>query len=119
MRVGILPFLSGESGIYQYSVTMLRALADWNSENRNDQLVVFTDEANHPALARRNGYRWTVRPASGPPPGLRVRVTEALRQAVGEGPHREAWGWLRRRVKGIQGGSGEAAGQADAPDGKT
>jgi glycosyltransferase involved in cell wall biosynthesis len=118
MRLGIFPFLSGESGIYQYSVTLLQALAEWNSDNQGD-VVVFADEVNHPALARRNGGRWTIRPASGPPPGLRVRGMDALRRAVGEGPHREAWKWLRRQVEQIPSRRGDVRDRHQDPSRET
>ena len=101
MRVGIVPNLDPSAGgIYQYSLTLLRALYDWEERKRDDEFVVFAAELLHPALVSLNGRSWSVKslvPAQ--PPSAREQTVNVLRQIIGEGPHREAWRWLRRVIQ--------------------
>jgi glycosyltransferase involved in cell wall biosynthesis len=99
MRVGIVPVITGfGGGVYQYSHTMLRALHDWKCERCEDEFIVFADHTHHPGLVPLNGCNWTVKPIQ--PPALQKRALDRLRRIVGEGPHREAWRWLRGQLRG-------------------
>jgi glycosyltransferase involved in cell wall biosynthesis len=93
MRIGILPSLNPSSGgVYQYSLTMLRALHDWKTKGC-DEIVVFAGELPHPALTSLNGRNWTIIPLE--EPSVRQQTLDVVRRIIGEGPHREAWRWLR------------------------
>jgi glycosyltransferase involved in cell wall biosynthesis len=95
LRIGIVPCLNSSlGGVYQYSVTMLDALNDWTDGKCPDDLVLFVSELQHSELARRRVPTGSVMTLQ--PPG-RQRV-DTLRRIVGEGPHREAWRWVRGRL---------------------
>jgi glycosyltransferase involved in cell wall biosynthesis len=99
MRIGIIPDMIGSGGgVYQYSLTMLRALHDWKSDGCEDEFIVFADNAHHAALMRFNGRNWTVNPMQCP--SLHKQALDILRCIIGEGPHREAWRWLRGQLPG-------------------
>ena len=98
MRIGIVPTLSGSSGgVYQYSLTMLRTLYEWTGDGGDDQFVVFAREIHHPAVISLNGHGWAIKPIQ--PPSLKRGALNVLRRVVGEGPHREAWRWMWRRLQ--------------------
>jgi glycosyltransferase involved in cell wall biosynthesis len=69
MKIGIVPDLRPNAGgIYQYSLSILRALREWTDEGCRHEFVALTDEAQHPALERIRHSQWSVRqltPASG------------------------------------------------------
>ena len=102
MRIGIVPSLSSlGGGIYQYSLTMLRALHDWKCEGCEDEFAVFADESYLPTLASLNGTGWALHPFEpGQMPWLQQGLN-ALRRMVGEGRHRKAWRWLRRQLRQV------------------
>jgi hypothetical protein len=57
VRVGIVPNLNPSAGgIYQYSLTMLRALQEWKEMGGEDEFVVFAAEILDPALVSLNGW---------------------------------------------------------------
>jgi glycosyltransferase involved in cell wall biosynthesis len=97
MRIGVVPNLNPSAGgIYQYSLTMLRALYEWKEGTCDDEFVVFAADLLHPALVSLNGRNWSVNslmPVQ--PPSVREQTVNVLRRIIGEGPHREAWRWLR------------------------
>ena len=97
MRIGIVPDLTGTGGgVYQYSLAMMHALSS-AGKNRDDHLIVFASEPDHPALTSFSGQRWSVTSLS---PAQRQRnILDTVGKLVGEGPHREAWRWLRRRAQ--------------------
>lgn len=102
MRIGIVSFLSHlDGGVYQYGLTMLRTLYEWTADASEDQFVVFAHDIRHPVLASLNRHGWAVRPIQ-PPPPIKRRALDVLRQVVGEGPHRETWRWMRRQLQGEQ-----------------
>jgi glycosyltransferase involved in cell wall biosynthesis len=104
MRIGIVPELNPfGGGIYQYSLTMLRALDECRETGCDDALVVFTPDVHHPALAPLDRSGWTVTPLSGQPQPLPRPSLDVMRRIVGEGPHRQAWRWLRQRFTTVQG----------------
>ena len=98
MRIGIVPALKPSGGgVYQYSIIMLRALGEWKEQACGDEFIIFAHQAPDPTLL--NGQGWTFRPLM--PAQTRSRqkkILEVLRRIVGEGPHREAWRWLRRKL---------------------
>src|SRR5262249_36095953 len=99
MRVGIVPVITGfGGGVYQYSLTMLHALHDWKCDGSEDEFIVFSDHTHDPALVPLNGRHWTVKPIQ--PPSPQKQALDGLRRIVGEGPHREAWRWLRGQLWG-------------------
>jgi len=96
MRIGLVPNLNSlDGGIYQYSVTMLRALRDWGSPDE-DQWTVFTpDRTRHPAVTKFESARWSVKPLL--PPTLRRQVSTAVKRAAGDAAYSTATRWLSSR----------------------
>ena len=103
MRIGIVPDIdpSGPSGgVYQYSMTMLRALHEWTDSRCEDEFVVFSLEAPKSVLESLNGRGWTFKAlVLEQSPSRQQKILDVLRGFVGEGPHREAWRWLRRQLQ--------------------
>jgi len=98
LRIGIVPCLNSSlGGVYQYSITMLDALNHSTDAQCQDDLVLFASEMQHSVLARFRGPAWSVMALE--PPGRRV---DALRRIVGEGPHREAWRWVRGQLSRLR-----------------
>jgi len=97
VHIGIVPALNPSGGgVYQYSITMLRALGEWKEQACEDEFIVFAQQAPDPKLL--NGQGWTFKPLMPAQPRLQQRnILEVLRRIVGEGSHREAWRWLRRQ----------------------
>ena len=99
MRIGIVSVLSGFSGgVYQYSLTMLRTLYEWKADGCEDEFIVFAQDMHHPAVVSSSKPGWAVKPLH--PPSAKRRAVNTLRRMVGEGPHREAWRWMRRQLQG-------------------
>jgi glycosyltransferase involved in cell wall biosynthesis len=87
LRIGVVPFFTGwGGGIYHVGLNVLRALQESNSEGCQDEFILFA-EGCMPG--------WEVKPLR--PPSAKRRLINSVRQAVGDGSHREAWRWLRRR----------------------
>ncbi len=101
MRIGVVPNLDPSSGgVYQYGLTMLRALAELRNDGCEDEFWVFAHDGPHPALSAANGHAWTLKPLSPRrSPSLQQRAWDAMGRIVGEGPHREAWRWMRRQLR--------------------
>src|SRR5262249_36729243 len=100
MRIGIVPTVNPAwGGVYQYSLTMLHALNAWRSDGCEDEFVVFAPGVPHPALISTPGHGWTLKPLT---PSLPQRALHVLGRVVGEGPHREAWRWLKRQLRRAQ-----------------
>jgi glycosyltransferase involved in cell wall biosynthesis len=101
VRVGIIPNLKPSSGgIYQYSLTMLRALHEWKEKGCEDEFVIFAAELLHPALVSLNECHWTVKSLPVQLPSLRQQTLNTLRRIIGEKSHREGWRWLRGITQG-------------------
>jgi glycosyltransferase involved in cell wall biosynthesis len=103
MRIGIVPALNPSAGgIYQYSQTIMRTIATLSETELEDEFVVFVDQLPAPNLPLPSGWMWEcapITPHSGGAANTGIHaLVEFLRRAVGEGPHREAWRWLRRRL---------------------
>src|SRR5262245_1826794 len=96
MRIGIVPYLGGVGGgVYQYSIAAMAALCS-SAREAGDHLVVFASDVNHWTVTVPSRPEWSV--ASIAPRRLRRKVLDSLSEFIGEGPHREAWRWLRRRL---------------------
>jgi glycosyltransferase involved in cell wall biosynthesis len=100
MRIGLLPSLNpAEGGVYQYSLTMLRALHESKESDNDDEFLIFAAKSLPPDLALLNGGRWTVKSlVLDQPRSRRQQSLNELRRLIGEGPHREAWRWLRGAI---------------------
>jgi glycosyltransferase involved in cell wall biosynthesis len=104
MRIGIVPaFDPGYGGVYQYSMTMLHAFSEWKRKASDDEFIVFVEQVAHPTLQSLNGPDWTFKPLV--PEHSRFlqkemkEIVQGLGHIVGDGPHREAWRWLRRQLQ--------------------
>lgn len=94
MHIGLVPSLSGSNGgIYQYSITMLKALGDWKKEGCEDEFVVFAYEMSHLGLAELKSDGWTVKPVH--PNSVKWRAANGLRQVLGEELSQRAWLWFQ------------------------
>ena len=106
MRIGIVPDIDPSApsgGVYQYSMTMLRALHEWTDSRCEDEFVVFSLETPKSVLESLNGRGWTFQPlVPEQPRSLQQKILEVLRGFVGEGPHREAWRWLRGQLRHVR-----------------
>jgi glycosyltransferase involved in cell wall biosynthesis len=101
LRVGFVPALDRHAGgVFQYSSTMMDALAAIAKEQPGIELVALVPPEPAEARAQLEAHGWVVVPVL-PPAG---RVRGALRRIIGEGPHRDAWRWLRRRLQRPDGG---------------
>ena len=77
---------------------MIRQIAD-----SEDEFVVFSLEVPKSVLELLNGRNWTFKPlVLEQPRSLQQKILEVLRGFVGEGPHREAWRWLRGRLQHVR-----------------
>jgi glycosyltransferase involved in cell wall biosynthesis len=112
MRIGIVPHVHRrDGGMFQYSETLVHTLAGFTSQVEcQDEYVLFSSEAHHAALTLPKRQQWHQTPLV--PSSVWHRPMHALKQLVGEGPHREAWRWLRRRFQrlcgNLSGGSAES-----------
>jgi glycosyltransferase involved in cell wall biosynthesis len=107
MRIGILPKLHpAGGGVYQYSQNVLHALNAWSEKDSDDQLVLLSNNDTHdPSSLSLTLDRWEIRPVvTGLPPSLRQCASDGIRWLIGEGPHREALRWLRRRLVNLRNG---------------
>ena len=102
MRIGIVPAVARSSGgIYQYSLTMLRALDQWSDDGCEDEFVVFAEDYPCRTLSL-NGRGWIFKPPMPlPSPSLLQKMVGIARWIVGEGTHRDAWRWLRQRLQRV------------------
>jgi glycosyltransferase involved in cell wall biosynthesis len=95
MRFGIIPSLDPfGGGVYQYTVTMLRALHEWSTNRCEDRFIIFSASVAHTFLSTLNGTCWEtqlIRRSFG------RRTLDAMFRMLGEGPHRDVLRWLNRR----------------------
>ena len=95
--MGFVPALNRSAGgVYQYSATLMDALADIARQDRTLELVALVPEGVSEMHAELEARGWRVVPAAAPVGAVRG----ALRRIAGEGPHRDAWRWLRGRLEG-------------------
>lgn len=81
---------------------MLRTLHEWTDRISEDEFVVFSLEPNAVGESL-NGRHWTFeRLVPEQSRSLEQKMLETLRGFVGEGPHREAWRWLRDQLRYVQ-----------------
>ncbi|UCE60068.1 MAG: glycosyltransferase family 4 protein [Phycisphaerales bacterium] len=95
MRIGIVPSLKPhDGGVYQYSLTMLHALAEGRDKRDSDEIVVFAHDAGHPAVAeleRREGC--SVKPFRPPWKAERSAVLQTPRNLDEVLPQRDMRQW--------------------------
>jgi glycosyltransferase involved in cell wall biosynthesis len=102
MHIGIAPILDpAGGGIYQYNITLLRTLHE--ATDSDDEYTVFTHwNSSLPEEMWVNRPGWTLKPVGPPDPlparSLSHRSLDHLRRSIGEGPHRNAWRALRKRL---------------------
>jgi glycosyltransferase involved in cell wall biosynthesis len=101
-RVGFVPALNRQAGgVFQYSATMMDALEEIAREEKTIDLTALVPDGAPDVQARLEAQGWRVAPVVAPQGGARG----AASRLVGEGPHRDALRWLRRRsARGIGGG---------------
>ncbi len=93
--MGFVPALDKHAGgVYQYSGTMMDALAVIAKQETGFEFVALLPEGAGAARTQWAAAGWRVVPVT--PPAGRVRRT--LRRIVGDGPLRDTWRWLRRRA---------------------
>ena len=103
MRIGILPAPSPGGGVYQYSLTMLRALrALHESTQLIDNVVVFTPDAGQLRSALPTTLEgWQTVPPQ--PPSLASSIKSSLVRMIGAGRARRTWWRFRERLVGSPG----------------
>ena len=100
MRIGIAPFLNRFSGgMYQYTITMLRALYESTSDAGEEEFVIFTHRTNHSAIAFINSPAWTVKTID--TLSLDQKTKAKLLAAIREGQLRERLDRLRTHPHGM------------------
>jgi glycosyltransferase involved in cell wall biosynthesis len=101
MRIGVVPALApSKGGIYQYSITMLGALCELKDGTCGDDFVVFAEESPSPDLRSLSNHRLVFNPLlPETTPSVSQQLADMLRRFAGEGKHREAWRWLRRKFE--------------------
>ncbi len=94
MRIGVVPYLNQNGGgIYQYSLSIIRALADW----KTDDELILVNMFGKQTLPSNGHVHWetkTFQPNRKPGGAL-----DGLRKLVGKGPHRDAWRSLREKIR--------------------
>lgn len=97
MRVGIVPSLNPSAGgVYQYTLTILEALAALSQQGQEEEYILFTRAEYEPLVANLNGVHWSQ--VSLQPPTFKEQVLDVLRIWVGEGWLRQAWRSMRQRT---------------------
>jgi glycosyltransferase involved in cell wall biosynthesis len=90
MRIGLAPILSARGGgVYQYSLSMLNALSDWN----RDEFVVFSDQTPDAGVVLPAGANWSF--TSLYPPSRTHGLLSRARRLANEGPLRRWASYLR------------------------
>jgi glycosyltransferase involved in cell wall biosynthesis len=107
LRLGFVPAFDPHSGgVFQYSATMMIALAHIARDDAGTELVALMPEGAPLSGEARAAEGWRHAQLAVPSGAGR----SALRRLLGEGPHRDVWRWWRRRVERTREG---AAGQRD------
>ena len=96
VRIGIVPGLDpADGGIYQYSLTMLKALGYCKQTFTEDEFVVFSSDPNGQLTRELISEGWLVLPLL--PPTLKRRVVKLSENLVGPGPRRALLRLMNRR----------------------
>jgi glycosyltransferase involved in cell wall biosynthesis len=109
MRVGVAPCLDPKSeGIFQYSLCVLQALREYCVRRSTVRITVLAsvEEIREYSPAYPDFSWLPIEPESSIAP-----VAAVLRRGIGEGPHRDAWRFLKNRfahslfrIRGARGG---------------
>jgi glycosyltransferase involved in cell wall biosynthesis len=92
--VGFVPALNPHAGgVFQYSATMMEALAGIARAEPGIDLVALLPE-NELLPGALTAAGWHSAPREAPAGAVR----KGLRRIAGEGPHREAWRWIREQA---------------------
>ncbi len=92
--VGFVPALNPHAGgVFQYSATMMAMLSDIARADTSLDLVALLPDDNV-IPAELAGSKWRSAPRELPTGPIR----EQMRRLIGEGPHRQAWRWIRDEV---------------------
>lgn len=82
MRIGIVPGLTAsDGGIYQYSLTMIRALDEAQKDFSQDEFVIFASDMHNANVVALKDQGWRVIPLV--PPTLKRRMLSLAGKAVG------------------------------------
>jgi glycosyltransferase involved in cell wall biosynthesis len=99
LRIGFAPALDRRAGgVFQYSATMMKALAAIARDEPGTRLVAFMPEGPSLSHEERTVDGWREVPLAAPSGAARG----TMRRLVGEGPHRDAWRWWRRQVQRLR-----------------
>lgn len=95
MRIGFIPGLDpSDGGIYQYSLTMLKALGYCKSVFSEDEFILFSSNPNNPLTDSLTSEGWSVLPLL--PPTLKRRVVRLSENLVGQTPRRAVFSLINR-----------------------
>jgi len=95
VRIGIFPYLDPNGGgIYQYSLSILKSLENWKTE---DELLLVSLWGTQSIPRYLDLRKWEIRSLDLNPPSS--RPLDNLRRVIGEGPHRDAWRFLRKKLR--------------------
>jgi glycosyltransferase involved in cell wall biosynthesis len=96
MRIGIVPSLYPGMGIYQYSVTMLNTLHEWQgSKVCGHEFVVFTDEGYDPTAEWLKKKGWEIRSLT--PPSPMRQASEMLGRLIPKRLNTRTARWIKDR----------------------
>jgi glycosyltransferase involved in cell wall biosynthesis len=83
VRIGIVPTLTGsQGGVYQYSLTMLEALAKWRGGAGDDEFLVFAHRREPAGLENLARQGWSVKRLE--PSFVKALVKDVLLRVAGE-----------------------------------
>jgi glycosyltransferase involved in cell wall biosynthesis len=108
--VGFVPALnSNAGGVFQYSGTIMDALAVIAGEDRSIELTALVPPGDAAVGTRLEARGWRVVPVTPPPSAARRAARRAAQQVLGRGPLRSAWRRLRSGMtKPASGATGTA-----------
>ena len=97
MRIGIVPPDNPSAGgIYQYGLTMLQTLKEYKEGGCEDEFSLFSFAAPPCDILSIDPAKWLSETV--PPPPVESGFKIRLRNLIGQGPHFDAWRWLRRAM---------------------
>lgn len=60
MKIGIVVFLSGFGGVYQYTLNLLQAIKKYRDNNPDDQFILFTSDLEHEEIISMKNEGWKI-----------------------------------------------------------